>query len=243
MTHLDLEKDLRRLVDRQRAKALQRFFKTGKGEYGEGDKFLGLTVSQIRETVKRYLTLSLDDIQLLLRSTTHEMRLAALLILVKQFKKADQQAKKRIFDFYLANTKHINNWDLVDLTAPNIIGEYLLDTGGDKQILYRLARSPNLWERRISLLATLALIKYKSFNDALKITEILLRDQSDLIHKAAGWMLREIGKRDRGVEKRFLDKHAGEMPRTMLRYSLEKFNAEERKKYLEKKRKKSDFTS
>lgn len=233
---LTLKEELRKLANPERAKNSARYFKTGKGEYGEGDKFLGITVPEIRKLVKNYRELDFSDIDKLLHSQFHEERLLALLILVSQFEKGDQKTQEKIFAYYLANTKYINNWDLVDLTAPNIIGEYLRqqkDSGQTRMtdLLYKLAKSKNLWERRISIIAAFAFIRNNSFDEALKISEILLHDKHDLIHKAVGWMLREIGKRNQEVEKNFLDQYAKKMPRTMLRYSLEKFSAAEKKDY------------
>ncbi len=227
----ELKKDFSRLANPKKAKDLQRFFKTGKGEYADGDIFLGVMVPEQRKLVKKYASfLSLDDIQELLNTKIHEHRLTALLILVKQYQKSSEERKKEIFDFYLKNTKNINNWDLIDLSALNIIGDYLLDK--DRNIIYQLVKSDNLWERRISVLTTFAFIRKNQFEDSLKLSEILIRDKHDLIHKATGWMLREIGKRDINVLKQFLGKHYKEMPRTMLRYAIEKLPEKERKAYL-----------
>jgi 3-methyladenine DNA glycosylase AlkD len=232
MTLLALRKEIRKKANPQKAKLLQGFFKTGKGQYGEGDIFLGLMVPIQREIVKKYQLLPLVDIQKLLNSKIHEERLIALLILVSQFKRGDMQKCEVIFKFYLKNAKNINNWDLVDLTAPNIVGQFLMDK--DRKILYKLAKSQNLWEKRIAVLSTFTFIKYGQFKDALKIAEILLNDSHDLIHKAVGWMLREIGKRNFAVEDKFLKKYYKIMPRTMLRYAIEKFPEKKRKKYLKK---------
>jgi len=239
-----LKKDLQQLANPKQAALLQRFFKTGPGEYGEGDIFLGIKVPVQREAMKKYKDLPLADIQKLLKSKIHEHRLVALFILVDQYKSAgdvinlpggairESRLQRKIFEFYLKNTKNINNWDLVDLSAPNIVGNYLLERPRD--ILYKLARSKNLWERRISVLACFAFIRYNDFKDALKIFKILLNDNHDLIHKAVGWMLREIGKRDQKVEEEFLKKHVKQMPRTMLRYAIERFPERKRKFYLKK---------
>ncbi len=227
-----VKKDLKKLEDKNQAKLLSGFFKTGKGEYGEGDIFLGIKVPVQREIARKYYDLSLKDIQILLKSKIHEYRLVSLLILMHQYSKGNSKLKKKIFDFYLKNTKQINNWDLVDLSAPNILGDFLLDK--DRTILYKLAVSKNLWERRISILATYKFIKANDFKDMLKISEILLRDKHDLIHKAVGWMLREVGKRDQKAEEKFLDKYYKEMPRVMLRYSIERFDEKKRKEYLRK---------
>ncbi len=219
--------DIQNLSDPVRARHSLRFFKTGSGEYGEGDKFLGLTVPQCRTLVRKYKDLSLLDATELLRSRLHEERLIALLILVHKFPKDP----KNIYDLYLKSVKYINNWDLVDLTAPKIIGEYLQDK--PKDILFKLAKSKSLWERRIAILATFAFIYKGDPRPALKISEMLLEDKEDLIHKAVGWMLREVGKRcSQEYLTDFLDKHYKVMPRTMLRYSIERFPEPIRQKYL-----------
>jgi 3-methyladenine DNA glycosylase AlkD len=227
-----IKKDLVQLRDPNRAKNLSWFFKTGKGQYGEGDIFLGIPVPEQRRVAKKYIYLSLSDLQDLLNSKIHEHRLTALLILINKYRKAVESGKKEIFDFYLKNMANINNWDLVDLSAPRIVGDYLINK--ERSILYKLAKSNSLWERRISILSTFAFINNNDFGDALNISKLLLHDQHDLIHKAVGWALREIGKRDQNVEERFLAKHYFHMPRTMLRYAIEKFNEEKRKKYLAK---------
>ncbi|MFC2062167.1 DNA alkylation repair protein [Elusimicrobiota bacterium] len=228
----EVEQELKKLKNPEKAKILTGFFKTGKGEYGEGDVFLGITVPLQRKVAKKYNDLSLNHLEKLLNSKIHEFRLVALFILIDQYKKADEKEKKSIVKFYMKNTKNINNWDLVDLSAPKILGEHLLDK--DKAVLYRFAKSKNLWERRISIITTFTFIRNKKFEDALNISEILLNDGHDLIHKAAGWMLREIGKRDLGTEESFLKKHYRTMPRTMLRYAIEKFGDKKRKFYLGK---------
>jgi len=227
-----IKKDLLQLSDPERAKNLSWFFKTGKGQYGEGDVFLGITVPEQRKVAKKYTDLSLNDLQELLNSEIHEHRFTALLILISKYRKAEESSKKEIFDFYLRNTKNINNWDLVDLSAPRIIGDYLLNK--DRTTLFKLARSNSLWERRISILSTFTFIDNCDFEDALSISELLLHDEHDLIHKAVGWALREIGKRDQNVEEKFLTKHYPNVPRTMLRYAVEKFDEKKRKKYLTK---------
>lgn len=224
-----LQKELSKLKSPKRAVISARFFKTGKGEYGEGDIFLGLSVPQQRQIAKKYPNLTFPELQVLLSSKIHEYRLTALLILIIKYRRRDEIEKRKIFEFYLDNTRNINNWDLVDLSAPNIVGDYLLEK--DRSILYRLAKSQNLWEKRIAMLSTYAFIRKGQFDDALKISEILLNDKHDLIHKAVGWMLREIGKKDQKVEEQFLQKHYQNMPRTMLRYAIEKFD-EEKRKYL-----------
>jgi 3-methyladenine DNA glycosylase AlkD len=239
-----IQKELRKIADGKKAKDLRRFFKTGPGEYAAGDKFLGVMVPQTRLLVKKYWReISIDETQELLRSQYHEERLAALLIMVKKFEKSGKTGKlafakamagkKEIFDLYLANTKFINNWDLVDLSAPNIVGAYL--KGESKKILFELAGSKNLWERRIAILATFAFIKNKDAKDALKIAELLVNDDQDLVHKAVGWMLREAGKRcGQEIEEEFLRKHCKIMPRTMLRYAIERFDDGKRNYYLKR---------
>jgi len=227
----DLKKELRKASDKKQAELLQRFFKTGKGQYGEGDIFLGIKVPVQRAIAKKY-DLNLGDIQELLNSGVHEYRLIALFILISKYIKSPEEDKEKIYRFYLKNSKRINNWDLVDLSASNIVGNFLLNK--DREILYKIAKSKNLWEKRISILSCFAFIRNNEFSDALKIAEVLLGDKHDLIHKAVGWMLREIGKRNQEVEENFLKKHYKTMPRTMLRYAIEKFPEEERKEWLKK---------
>ncbi len=228
-------KEIRKKIEEEKNPAqaliLQRFFKTGKGDYGEGDVFYGIKVPVQRRIVKQFKDLSFDDLRVLISSNIHEERLIAALILVERFKRSDEQARKVIFNFYLKNRKGINNWDLVDLSAPNIIGGYLLDK--KKDLLYKFARSKNLWEKRISILSTFTFIQNGLFEDTLEISKILLNDKHDLIHKAVGWMLREVGKRDIETEEDFLKIHYKAMPRTMLRYAIEKFPENKRKLYLE----------
>ena len=224
-----IKKELNSLSDKEKAKILSGFFKTGKGEYGEGDKFLGITVPEQRKIAKKY-DLTLKEIQKPLSSKIHEYRLTALFVLIKKYKNSEN--KKQIYNFYLKNTKNINNWDLVDLSAPNILGDYLIDK--DRKILHKLAESKNLWERRIAILATYTFIRKNDFDDTLKIAEMLLNDKHDLIHKAVGWMLREVGKRNIEKEEQFLKKHHKKMPRTMLRYAIEKLDKKKRKYYLNK---------
>ncbi len=227
---LSIQNELRRLGNNEIAEHSQRFFKTGKGEYGDGDKFLGIRVPILRKFAKKYNGTSVEDVSKLLKSQFHEERLLALIMLVGLFKRAKEKDQKSIYDFYLDNTQFINNWDLVDCSAEHIVGVFLYVI--DKEPLYTLADSNNLWERRISIMSTLYFIKQNKFADSLKISEILLHDEEDLIHKAVGWMLREIGKRDIEVEEGFLKKHYKNMPRTMLRYAIEKFSEEKRKGYL-----------
>jgi 3-methyladenine DNA glycosylase AlkD len=231
MSLVSLRKEIKSVSNPDKAKFLQRFFKTGKGEYAEGDVFLGIVVPVQRQIAKKYKPLSFPELKKLITSKYHEERLIALLILVERFKKAKEDEKEKIVKFYLNNRKGINNWDLVDLSAPKILGEYLIDK--DRNILFIFAKSNDLWEKRIAVLSTFTFIKNNDFNDALKIFEILLNDKHDLIHKAVGWMLREIGKIDLKTEENFLRKHYKAMPRTMLRYAIEKFPERKRKAYLE----------
>jgi len=227
-----LKKELYNLADPRRARISRRFFKTGKGEYGEGDIFLGIKVPQQRKIAIKYGNLDFNEIGKLLKDKIHECRFIALIILIKKYQNADWKGKKGIFNFYLRNSKRINNWDLIDISAPKIVGDYLLNK--DKKILYRLARSKNLWQRRIAVLSTFSFIKNKQFKDVFRIIEILLDDQHDLIHKATGWMLREVGNMDLDQEEIFLKKHSSHLARTTLRYAIEKFNEKKRKKYLKK---------
>lgn len=235
--------ELKKYANRINAKNLQRFFKTRKKEYGEGDFFIGGTVPQIRVVAKLfYDKVSLSNISPLISSKIHEERLLALIILVKMFeirsKKKNPQKflseqkfyRARIFRFYLKNIKYVNNWDLVDLSAPKIIGAYLFNK--DRKILYKLAKSKNLWKKRIAILSTFYFIQKNNFTDSLKIAKILLQDEHDLIHKAVGWMLREIGKRSLAKEEKFLLKNYRKMPRTMLRYAIEKIPEAKRKRFL-----------
>ncbi len=227
-----IQEHLRKIASKEKAKILSRFFKTGPGEYGEGDVFMGITVPQIRNAVKLFKDTELTDIKKLLRSKYHEERMAALLLLVARYKKSDEMVKREIFRTYLSNTKHINNWDLIDLTAEHIAGQYLSDR--HKDILYKLAGSKSLWERRIAILSTFAYIKQGKCDETLKIARLLLNDEHDLIHKAVGWMLREVGKRcSMREEEAFLKKYYKTMPRTMLRYAIERFPEQKRQKYLQ----------
>ena len=230
MDYQEINQHLISLADQDFADHSQRFFKTAPGEYGYGDRFLGIRVPIIRQQVKRYQTASLTTSSRLLKSDYHEIRLFALLLLVEQFSRADEKRQLKIYDLYLANTRYINNWDLVDSSAHKIVGPYLENR--DRAILQTLARSKSLWERRIAIIATFHFIRINQFDDSLDIAEQLLHDKEDLIHKAVGWMLREIGKRDKNVEIAFLNKHYKSMPRTMLRYSIEKFSPRERNNYL-----------
>ncbi|MBN2094494.1 MAG: DNA alkylation repair protein [Candidatus Aenigmarchaeota archaeon] len=231
-----VKKDLRSFANPTKAKDMQRFFKTGPGEYGEGDIFLGLTSEQLKGVAKKHSGAGFEVLQTLLNSKIHEERSCALVILVGQYQKSKKDLSKReeIFEFYLKNAHlgNINNWDLVDISAPKIVGDWLLDK--DRKILYTLAESKNLWERRISIISTFAFIREGEFDDALNISEMLIKDRHDLIHKAVGWMLREIGKKDERALEEFLEKHCREMPRTMLRYSIEKMDKAKKEKYMKK---------
>ena len=226
----NLKKELSNLADFEKANLLQGFFKTGEGQYGEGDIFLGIIVPNTRKVAKKYVGLELSEIKKILYSKIHEERLCALLILVEKFTKADESNKKLLYEFYIKNAKQVNNWDLVDLSAPKIVGAYLLSK--DKKILYRLASSKNLWEKRISIISTMTFIRNNQYKDTLKLAGILMKDKHDLIHKAVGWMLREVGKKSLKDEEVFLKKHYKKMPRTMLRYAIEIFPEEKRMKYL-----------
>ena len=230
MTLQNIRQKLQTLGNKKDAAFHQRFFKTGPGEYGEGDVFLGVRVPELRKLVKQYPDAGLKEARQLLISPIHEERLLALLILVRDFSRENDGAKKRIYEFYLAKTRYINNWDLVDSSAEHIVGAFLMDK--DKAPLYQLARSGSLWKRRIAIMATFHFIKHMAFSETLKISKILLQDEHDLIHKAVGWMLREIGKRDMQTEEKFLKSRYGRMPRTMLRYAIEKFPETKRQAYL-----------
>ena len=249
-----LQTDLRAKANPTKAKIYSGFFKTAPGEYGHGDIFLGLTVPQQRTLAKNFYHLSLTDIQKLLKSKIHEERFTALVILVRQFQIGNNQ--KQIYTFYLKKAARVNNWDLVDTSAPQIVGGYLWSTtrpplnpllkrrgganpplsrggwGGVSPVLTTLAHSPNLWERRIAILATFAFIRHNKFSETLHLAKLLLNDEHDLIHKAVGWMLREVGKKSEVTLKKFLDQHHRAMPRTMLRYAIEKFSSQERRHYL-----------
>lgn len=230
MTANEISNRLQKMGDKDDARFLQGFFKTGPGQYGEGDIFLGIRVPAVRKLAKEYKNLPHEEIPSLLQSPYHEVRLFALISLVNDFAKGYEPKQKKIYDLYLANTRYINNWDLVDISAPNIVGAYLFT--GNRKRLYQLAKSKSLWERRIAVLATFYFIKNNQFENSIKIAEFLLQDKEDLIHKAVGWMLREIGKRDTEILEAFLRKHCRTMPRTMLRYAIERFTPAKRVKYL-----------
>ncbi len=221
---------LQKLSDPQHAKKLQGFFKTGKGEYGEGDVFIGVRVPDQRRIAKKYRKISLTHVLELLRSEIHEHRLTALFILTEQFNKGDEEARQRIVDLYLCNTTYVNNWDLVDSSAHKILGVWLMDK--PRGVLYDLARSESLWERRISIISTFAFIQRGDLVDALALAGALVDDGHDLIHKASGWVLREVGKKDQSVLEEFLLEHFETMPRTMLRYAIERLPEERRSFYM-----------
>jgi len=230
MDALDIQRRLQKIGNKKHAAVSQRFFKTGPGEYGEGDIFIGIRVPVLRKLVKEYKDLPVSEIKILLRSPIHEERLLAILLFVRKFEKGDGDIKKNIYDIYLKSTAFINNWDLVDTSAEHIVGQYLMDKS--KRPLYCLTKSKNLWERRIAIMATFHFVKRHEFSETLKISNMLLADRHDLIHKATGWMLREIGKRDLETEEIFLKEHYKKMPRTMLRYAIEKFPEKKRQRYL-----------
>lgn len=230
MTAQDIQKRLKTLADKEHAAVSQRFFKTGPGEYGEGDVFIGIRVPVLRKLAGEYSDLPVEEIAILLRSHIHEERLLALLLLVGSFSKGGEAARKSIYELYLKNTGFINNWDLVDSSAEHIVGAYLMDKS--KGVLYRLAESESLWDRRISIMSTFHFIKRHEFSETLKIAKMMFFDRQDLIHKATGWMLREIGKRHLQTEEEFLKEHYKKIPRTMLRYAVERFPEEKRQHYL-----------
>jgi 3-methyladenine DNA glycosylase AlkD len=229
-TAREVKQVLKRLGNPERAKFSLRYFKTGAGQYGEGDKFLGISAPNLRKTARLYQDLETDEILKLLHSSLHEERVLALLIWNHQFQKGSPADRQKIHRLYLKNSAWINNWDLVDCSAEIVIGKYLLDK--NTRILEKLAASKSLWQRRIAMISTFAFIREKRFDLPLRIARRLIHDTEDLIHKASGWMLREIGKRDSTVLEQFLAEHATKMPRTMLRYSIEKFPEIKRKKYL-----------
>lgn len=224
-------KELESVSDKDRALNLQRFFKTGKGEYGYGDVFAGITIPQIREICKRYYKkMSLADISFFIQHKIHEYRMFGLLTLTYIWKKADDKEKDEIYSLYVKNLQYINNWDLVDLSAPNIVGQYLKNK--DRSFLYKLVKSNDLWKQRIAIISTATFIRDMDFKDTLEISKLLQHHGHDLIHKAVGWILREVGKKDLAVEENFLKKYYKEMPRTMLRYAIERFEEEKRQRYL-----------
>ena len=221
---------IRQLADPRRGLSSQRFFKTGRGQYGEGDRFLGLTVPQIRGIAREFAALPLAEVEKLLESPWHEARLLAVVLLANGYRRGDAGTRNRIYRLYLRRTDRINNWDLVDVSAPSVVGAHLLDRS--RAPLRKLARSKNLWERRIAIVATQHLIQQRQFDDTLALAELLFDDEEDLMHKAVGWMLREVGKRDEHALVAFLDKHAGAMPRTALRYAIERLSPAQRGRYM-----------
>ncbi len=229
MTSADVKNELIKIGNNEKAEILSRFFKTAPGEYGEGDIFLGIKVPDQRKIAVQYSDIDLTELVYLLKDPVHECRLTALLILVRKYEKKEVE-RKEIVDFYLENTDFINNWDLVDLSAPKILGPWLYTR--ERSILYSLAESGDLWKQRIAVLATYFFIKKGDFTETFALSELLLNHKHDLIHKAVGWMLRETGKIDQNEEERFLKKHYKKMPRTMLRYAIERFDEEKRGKYL-----------
>lgn len=245
MLTIEIKKDLKKLSNPDKIPDFQRFFKTKKGEYGEGDIFIGVKMPDVRKVVRKYCKeLDLQQVQELLNSKIHEERMTALLVLVEKYLFYNKLASKHkqelginkcelreeIVDLYLKNYQAINNWDLVDLSAPKILGDWFIDK--DKSVLYEWAKSNNLWKKRIAMMACFGFIRQNEYEDALNIAEILLFDEHDLIHKAVGWMLREIGNRDLATEEKFLKRYYKKMPRTALRYAIEKFPEPKRKKYL-----------
>jgi len=230
MSLREFRKRIKKESNEQQAQVLQRFFKTGKGEYGEGDVFAGIKMPLQRKIAKDFENLNYNDVRELMSSKIHEERMIGLLILQGKYEHGNENEKEKAFNFYIHNRKGINNWDLVDISAPKIVGTHLLER--DKILLYDFARSKNLWERRIAILSTFTFIRAEKFETTFKISDILLNDDHDLIHKAVGWMLREIGKKDLYAEEKFLKPRYKKMPRTMLRYAIEKFPEIKRRKYL-----------
>lgn len=225
-----IEAHLHEIGDPEHARFVAGYFRTGPGEYGEGDRFLGIRIPVLRALVREYRGVSIDTLAVLLRSEWHEARLFALLLLVDAYRRADAETRESIYRLYLENTRYVNNWDLVDSSAPYIVGPHLEER--DRSVLDRLARSEVLWERRIAMLATQHFIRQGEFVTTLRIANLLVKDEHDLIHKAVGWMLREVGNRDREAEEVFLQRHHRTMPRTMLRYAIEKFPPDLRQRYL-----------
>jgi 3-methyladenine DNA glycosylase AlkD len=230
MNAAELIEKLEAMADAERAKAVARFFKCGPGEYGEGDQFRGIAVPVVRQAIRPFRTMPIAEIDAILQSPWHEDRLAALLLLVHQFERGEEATQKRIYDLYVKRFDRINNWDLVDTSAPQIIGGWLADR--DRGVLTKWAKSPRLWTRRVAVLATLYFIRRNDFDDILRLAERLLGDREDLMHKAVGWMLREVGKRDEAALEAFLVEHCRAMPRTMLRYAIERMPPAKRERYM-----------
>ena len=224
-----IKQEIKSYQNTKHAEVTSGFFKTGIGDYGEGDQFIGVKVPILRCIAKKYNNLSLNEIKTLLSSNIHEYRFTALVLLINKYRQG-LESREKIFNFYVKNYKYINNWDLVDISAPHIFGDYLCNKS--RNILYEFAGSSNLWKKRIAIVACFAFIRNNDFKDILKISKILLSDEHDLIHKAIGWMLREVGKRDISVLENFLNIHHEKMPRTCLRYSIERMDEVKRKKYL-----------
>ncbi|RHJ77014.1 DNA alkylation repair protein [Parabacteroides sp. AM08-6] len=233
MTAAFVLNELLSMANPEKAAFLQRFFKTGPGQYAEGDVFLGLVVPLTRNIAKANKQTPLSELQLLMESEYHEARLCALLIVAEQFKKATETERKELYEFYLKNARRINNWDLVDVTCPHVVGAYLLDK--DRSRLYELAESDNLWEQRIAMVSTISFIRNREYADTLALAELLMTHKHDLMHKAVGWMLREIGKKDRETLTEFLEQYATRLPRTALRYAIEHYPEEQRQYFLKKK--------
>ncbi|GAB3329935.1 DNA alkylation repair protein [Larkinella ripae] len=231
MTHQDVKTDLLALADSEKAVFFKRFFKTGPGQYGEGDEFLGLSVPQQRVVAQKYRRLPSSEIEKLVQDPFHECRLTGLIIWTNQARRSGEENRRLIFDDYLRNRNFVNNWDLVDTSCPEIVGNYLLNN--DRRILSELAQQNHLWSQRIAMVSTLAFIRKKQFQDTFQIAELLLNHRHDLIHKAMGWMLREVGKKNPDALEEFLHDHSGRLPRTALRYAIERFEPARRKYYLE----------
>jgi len=223
---------LETLADEPTAVILRRFFKTGPGEYGEGDRFRGIRVPELRKLCKEFRHAGVEVISALLDSPWHEDRMLALLLLIERYRASDKRGREALYDFYCSRTGRINNWDLVDVTCPHIVGRHLETR--DRSPLYRFAESPSLWERRIAIVSTFHFIRQGDFRDAIAIAELLLADPEELLHKATGWMLREVGKRDQSMLEAFLDEYVTVMPRTALRYAIERFPEEQRQRYLKR---------
>ena len=224
-------KEVKKFSDPEKPKKLYKFFKAFPGGYGEGDKFYGISMPNLRNIARDYKNLDLEELQKLFENEYHEIRMLGLIILIKQFElKKNIDRREEFVEFYLKNIEYYNNWDLIDVSAPKILGEYLLNK--EKNLIYELAESNDLWKQRIAMLTTFTFIRNRKFEDCLKLAEMYLSHPHDLIHKATGWMLREIGNRHRPTESKFLKKYYQKMPRTMLRYSIEKYPEEERQKYL-----------
>lgn len=233
MTASFILNELLSVANPEKAVFLQRFFKTGPGQYAEGDVFLGLVVPLTRSIAKANKQTPLSELQLLIESKYHEARLCALLIVVEKFKKASEAEREMLYEFYFRNARFINNWDLVDVTCPHVVGTYLLDK--DRSRLYELAKSDLLWEQRIAIVSTVTFIRNRQYDDTLALAEMLMMHNHDLMHKAVGWMLREVGKKDREALTDFLELHATELPRTALRYAIEHYPEEQRQYFLKKK--------